>query len=151
MKSAAMVLFLAASAQEKPAPAPFEARGRLVCLAEEMRDRHEAEVAPVHEHLAGFRVEPKEGAGLRYYSILRTKLSEALFTDKRYQGRDLKLTGRVFPGSAVLEVTKFQWFKDGKLFDPYYWCQVCAIKSFDPGPCWCCQAPVEFRESAAEK
>src|SRR5690606_7483672 len=44
-------------------PAPFHARGRLVCLAEEMKERFKAEVDPVHEHLLGFAVEEERSIG----------------------------------------------------------------------------------------
>ena len=30
--------------------------------------------------------------------------------------------------------------KDGKLKMITYWCDVCSIRSYEPGPCWCCQA-----------
>lgn len=30
-------------------------------------------------------------------------------------------------------------FKDGKRLYVTYWCAVCAIRTYTPGPCWCCQ------------
>lgn len=131
-------------------PTPFEARGRLVCLLEEMKEKHQAEAAPVHDHLWGFKVEG-ESAGLRYYTLLRNKHSEALFADPRFRERELRLGGRVFPASAILELNRFQWYRDGKLHDVYYWCEVCAIKGVDPTVCACCQDKVELREAPAEK
>jgi hypothetical protein len=137
--------------QGKPEPVPFDERGRLVCLLEEMKDAHKLEINPIHAHLVGFRVEAKDPpGGVRYYTVLRTKLAEAFFVDRRYQGRELRVRGKVFPSTALLEVTKFQWYRDGTLTDVYYWCEICAIKSFDPEICACCQAKVEFRESPAE-
>jgi len=148
-RTVAVVLTVAA-AQSKSDPVPFDARGRVVCLLEEMKDAHKVEINPVHSHLAGFRVDAKDPpGGVRYYTLLRTKLGEALFVDKRYQGRELRVGGKVFPSTALLEVTKFQWYRDGKLTDVYYWCEICSIKSFDPEICACCQAPVEFREAPA--
>ena len=44
----------------------------------------------------------------------------------------------------------FRWYRDGKLMDVSYWCEVCSIRSVDPGPCFCCQGKVELRESPAE-
>jgi len=29
--------------------------------------------------------------------------------------------------------------KDGKRLMVTYWCDVCGIRSYTPGPCWCCQ------------
>jgi hypothetical protein len=29
--------------------------------------------------------------------------------------------------------------KDGRLKLVTYWCDVCSIRTYSPGPCWCCQ------------
>jgi len=149
---AACLLVLLAASQEKEKPVGFEARGKVVCLIEEMKEKYRAEANPIHDHLTGFRVEGAlpEG-GFRYYSILRNAFSEALFVDPRFKAHELRLHGRVFPSSSVLEVSRFQWYRDGKLFDVYYWCSVCAIRGVDPGPCACCQGQVELREAAADE
>ena len=66
-----------------------------------------ADVAPVHEHIRGFRL---EGAvppgGIRYYTLLRTPQSKALHVDKRFQEHPLILSGRIFPGTTILEVSR---------------------------------------------
>jgi hypothetical protein len=132
-------------------PAPFEEQGKVVCLIEEMKEKYQAQAAPGHDHLAGFRVEDRAAAGgARYYALFRNAGSEALFVDKRFKDHVLRLYGRVFPSSAVLEVTRFQWYRDGKLMDVYYWCEICSIRGVDPGPCACCQAKVELREAPAK-
>ena len=46
-----------AAGRDPNTPQPFRARGRLVCLAEEMKDRYGAEVQPVHDHVVGFRLD----------------------------------------------------------------------------------------------
>jgi hypothetical protein len=148
VKLAGLLLFLALP-QEKEKPVPFESRGRLVCLIEEMKERHQAEANPIHEHLAGYRVDGEGGP--RYYTLYRNKFSEALFVDKRFREHELRLTGRVFPSSMLLELSRFQWYREGKLYEVYYWCGVCAIKGVDPGPCACCQKNVELREERADE
>ena len=127
-------------------PTAFRARGRLVCLAEAMKERFGAEVQPVHDHVLGFRLEKPSPAGLRYPLILRTAQSEALYVDERFKKHTLTLSGRVFPGTGILEVSGWQWHRDGKSYEVYYWCDVCTIRGFTPGPCACCQAEVELRE-----
>ena len=128
-------------------PVAFRARGQLVCLAEEMKRVHKAAVQPVHDHVVGFRIDEELRVGkARYLTILRTQQSKALFVDKRFQRRDLVLIGRTFPETAILEVSGWRWFKGGKLFDVHYWCEVCSIRSLDPGSCACCQGGVELRE-----
>ena len=146
MRAAALLLVLGL-AQEKEKPALFEERGKLVCLIEEMKEKYQAQANPIHDHLAGVRVEGATGA--RYYTLYRNPLSEALFVDKRFKEHELRLTGRVFPSTSILEVSRFQWYREGKLFDVYYWCEVCAIRGVDPGACACCQEKVELREAPA--
>ena len=134
---------------ESPGPTSFEKQGRLVCLAEEMRDHFNARVPPVHDHILAFRVDGDVPTGEpRYYLILRTHFAKALFEDRRYEKETLVLSGRLYPGSSALDVTRFRWVKDGRVEELYYWCEVCAIKTVDPDRCACCQADVEFRTRA---
>ena len=148
MKVAAL-LILCAAMQEKEKPTAFEGKGKLVCLIEEMKEKYQAQANTIHDHLAGFKVEV-DGAA-KYYTLFRNALSEALFVDKRFKDRELRLTGRVFPSSSILEVSRFQWYKEGKLYDVYYWCEVCAIRGVDPGACACCQEKVELREAPVDE
>ncbi len=146
----------AGATEESPdTPIAFRGRGRLVCLAEEMKARFGAEVQPVHTHVLGFRLEEPFGPGLRHLLLLRTAQSEALYVDERFAKHTLILTGRVFPGTGILEVSAWQWERDGRLYDLYYWCEVCTIRGVTPGACACCQAEVELRErlvpAAAER
>ncbi|HXX92124.1 MAG TPA: hypothetical protein VEN81_00730 [Planctomycetota bacterium] len=146
-------LFLAALlGLQAEKPALFEGCGKLVCLIEEMKEKYQAQAAPGHDHLWGFRVDDKaQAGGARYYTLFRNAGSEALFVDRRFRDRELRLYGRVFPSSSVLEVSRFQWYREGKLMDVYYWCEVCSIRGVDPGPCACCQAKVELRESPVQE
>ncbi|MBI3854381.1 MAG: hypothetical protein HY293_01685 [Planctomycetes bacterium] len=144
MKLAALLL-LCAVPQDPEKPVAFEARGRLVCLIEEMKEKYQAQASPLHDHLMGFKAEGK------YSTLYRNALSEALFVDKRFKEHELRLTGRVFPSSSVLEVSRFQWYRDGKLQDVFYWCAICAIRGVDPGACACCQEKVELREAPADE
>lgn len=144
----AALLILWAGLQEKEKPVALEERGRLVCLIEEMKEKYRAQASPIHEHLAGFKV---DGEPPRYYTLFRNALSEALFVDKRFKERELRLTGRVFPTTSLLEVSRFQWYRGGKLLDVYFWCEVCAIRGVDPGACACCQGDVELREAEPGK
>ena len=118
-----------------------ELRGRVICLPEEMNRRYGVDLPTGHAHVFGFRTEAGD-----YYTLLRTKLSEALFADGRLRERDLMLKGRTFPGTRILDVTLFRSIHDGAVFDLYYYCDICSIKSVVPGPCMCCREPVELRE-----
>jgi len=119
----------------------LELRGKVVCLPEEMHRVYQTDLPTNHEHIYGF----KTTNGV-YYTLLRTKLSEALFADRRLREKELLLTGNVLPKSQIFDVTKMKSIRNGVVCDLYYYCDICAIRTIAPGPCVCCQAPVELVE-----
>ncbi|MBI4660519.1 MAG: hypothetical protein HY735_16910 [Verrucomicrobia bacterium] len=119
-------------------------RGRIVCLAEEMHRLYRTSLPASHEHLYGFRT--NEGI---YYTLLRTRTSEAFFADKRLHERELIVRGRLLPKTHILDAIPVGSVRDGQVYDLYYYCTVCAIKTVIPGPCMCCQDEVEFVEKPA--
>jgi hypothetical protein len=121
-------------------------RGRIVCLGEEMQRLYKSQLPTPHEHLYGF----KTGDGM-LYTLLRTRTSEALFSDKQLHKLELIVQGRVLPNSLILDAIPVGSIHDGKVYDLYYWCTVCAIRTPIPGDCMCCQQPVEFVEKPSEK
>jgi molybdenum cofactor cytidylyltransferase len=123
-----------------------ELRGRVVCLAEELHQKHGAVLGTRHEHLWGFAAE--DG---RLYTLLRTKYSEALFADETVRAKDLALKGRLFPGSQVFEPVTLRSVKHGRLHDLVYYCEVCAIDAVAPADCECCRAPTELVERPVGK
>ena len=34
--------------------------------------------------------------------------------------------------------------KDGKHLMVTFWCDTCSIRTYEPGPCWCCQRETEL-------
>lgn len=116
-------------------------RGRVICLAEHMNDRYETHLPTTHEHVYGFRTVDGE-----IYTLLRTKLSEAIFVDQRVRERELVLSVRVLPKSRVLDVVTIKSVKDGIVHDLFYYCFICSIRTVDPAICLCCQEEVEFME-----
>ncbi len=119
----------------------IELRGRVVCLAEEMSQRHGASLPTGHEHLYGFKTSSGE-----YYTLLRTRFSEALFADARFREKELLLRGRLFPKTQIFETTTIRSIRDGVVCDLYYYCDICDIQSIAPGLCECCQGPTELVE-----
>lgn len=116
-------------------------RGRVVCLPEEMHRVHHADLPTKHEHLYGFKTD--DG---KFYTLLRTKYSEALFADERLREKELLLKARLFPGTQILEPMTLRSVRHGVVHDLYYYCDVCAIKAVSAEPCSCCQGPVELIE-----
>ncbi len=63
--------------------------------------------------------------------------------DKRLAEADLEALGQPSPG-GVFQVgpihTKAMFVhKDGNRLLITYWCDVCSIRTYTPGICWCCQ------------
>ena len=118
-----------------------EFKGRIVCIPEEMNRLHKTELPTRHEHIYGFRSD--DGS---VYTLLRTRLSEALFVDERVRGKDLLLRARLLPKTQILDVSTIRSVKDGVVQDLYYYCVICDIESVSPEECACCQGPVELKE-----
>src|SRR5437867_7101057 len=107
-----LTLWAATNQLSRPADALVELRGRVVCLAEEMHRSHQAGLPPNHQHIYGF----KAGDG-KYYTLLRTRFSEALFADQRVRDKELLLKGRVFPQTQILEPTTIRSIRNGVVHD----------------------------------
>lgn len=143
-------LSLPAQAQDKAAliedAGDVSLRGRVVCLTEELDKRFN--VMPdcdKRSHVYSL----KTSVG-KIHPFLPTDTAAAIWMDERFRQRELQVTARSFPGTDFIEVIKFQSWLNGKLHDLYYFCDVCYITASKPGPCECCQEPVEFRETPAE-
>ena len=121
-------------------------RGRVICFTEELQKPYQ--VIPDCEtrwHVYTL----KTGDG-KLYPFLPVDTAAAIWMDERYRQRDLQVTARLFPQTNFIEVIKFQSWREGKLHDLYYFCDVCYIYAHKPGPCECCQDPIQFRETPAD-
>ena len=118
-------------------------RGRVVCT--------DATGKPV-DSLVGCN-----GPGVRYafldregkrYDFAATDASAAIFTDVRVRQRELQITAQLTP-KHQLELIRVQSVREGKLYDLYYFCELCNIRAYAPGLCPCCRNEMEFRETPA--
>lgn len=69
--------------------------------------------------------------------------TRAVLNDARLSGFDLEAKGR-YTAPDIFQVDPIHTrallvHKDGKLKLITYWCDTCSIRTFTPGPCWCCQ------------
>lgn len=69
--------------------------------------------------------------------------------DKRLDGREVRLEGIAKPDGSF-EVHWLYTLHDGKVFRVRYFCSTCNIVALEPGPCVCCQQPVELQEIPVE-
>ena len=80
------------------------------------------------------------------YKFLSSDSSTAMFADSRVRQRELQVTAKLLPDDK-LEIITVQSIRDGKLYDLYYFCALCTIPAYAPGPCVCCRQELEFRET----
>jgi hypothetical protein len=116
-------------------------RGRAICLDTAGREVEALFGCNEASHRFGFA--SRDG---RLYKLSATDAMTAMFTDNRVRQRELQVTGRLRVGDR-LEIIKVQSIKEGKLYDIFYFCEVCNIKAYAPGLCPCCRNELEFRET----
>jgi hypothetical protein len=126
-------------------PRTVSLRGRVICYTEELQKPYQ--VIPDCEARGHVYTLKTGDAGL--YPLLPVDTAAAAWMDERYRQRELQVTARLFPNTNFIEVVRFQSWRDGRLHDLYYFCDVCSITTHKPGPCECCQDPVQFRETPA--
>ena len=71
-----------------------------------------------------------------------------VLNDKRLNGADLEVIGR-FTAPDLLVVDPIHTralfvHKDSKKLLITYWCDVCSIRYYTPGACWCCQQDTQL-------
>ena len=91
-------------------------RGRIVCLAEEMHAIYDTHLPTNHAHIYGFKAIDGQ-----IFTVLRTKLSEAIFVDDRVRDRELILSVRVLPLSRVIDVVTIKSVKEEGVHDLFYY------------------------------
>jgi hypothetical protein len=69
--------------------------------------------------------------------------STGVIKDKRVIGRDFEAAGRqTSPTEFAIGPIHLQSmfvYENGQRLFVTYWCEVCAIRTYTPGKCWCCQ------------
>ena len=70
--------------------------------------------------------------------------TRGVLNDKRLAGADLEATGHysspeLFMVDPIHTKALHVYHPDGKRHLISYWCDVCSIRTYTPGICWCCQ------------
>ena len=94
-----------------------------------------------------------ELAGHKLVYLTGDQPTQGVLNDKRLVGTDLEAIGHYnspdhFEVDPIHERAMFV-HKDGKRLLITYWCDVCYIRTYTPGQCWCCQkyTDLDLRES----
>lgn len=67
---------------------------------------------------------------------------EAVLADERVIGMDIEVEGQSKDGAFAanpIHTKPVHTYVKGKRLIVSYWCEVCYIRFYKPGTCWCCQ------------
>jgi len=87
----------------------------------------------------------------KVYPLIKDAGARMFFKDRALLNRPMRLTGRLLPGSQLLQVVEVQSLHKGVLHDVYYWCDICSIRRSEKNQCECCGGPLELREEPVRK
>jgi hypothetical protein len=87
----------------------------------------------------------------KIYPLIKDGGSRMFFKDKALLHRPMRLTGRLLPGSQLLQVLEVNSLRGGVPHEVYYWCDICSIRRSEKGQCECCGGPMELREEPLKK
>lgn len=111
-------------------------RGRVVCVDAG------GDVTGCRSAEARFAIDGPDG---KRYFFLPEDQKVQMFRDERVRDRLLEIKAWK-RGADRIEIVKIYSVHEGKLFDIYFYCDLCKIRAFAGGPCWCCQQEFELRE-----
>ena len=148
-RGAAVALTLAlagASSSNGAEKREVQFRGEVVCLDEGGGPSATGKECPDNP-AGGWAI--RTGQGTLYRLSSRDK-RVAMLTDVRVRSRELEIEAWQ-DADGGLAIVHLYSVIDGRSHQPHYYCDVCAIKSYAPGLCWCCQEEFEVREPAVQE
>jgi hypothetical protein len=107
-------------------------------------------------HRLGIEQDCSKGAHLyemvaadkKLYKFLPDDVLTAMFKESKVRKLELQIIGEL-RDQNILEIASLRAIHNGKLYDIFYYCEICSITAYGPGDCACCYNPLEFREKPA--
>jgi hypothetical protein len=87
----------------------------------------------------------------KVYPLIQDDGARMFFKDESLLRRPMRLTGRLFQDTRLLQVLEVHSLVKGELHEVYYWCDICTIKRFEKKICDCCGGPMELKEVPVKK
>jgi hypothetical protein len=88
----------------------------------------------------------------KVYPLIKDAGARIFFNDSKVLNRPMRIAGRLFQDTHLLQVISVNSYIKGELQDIYYWCEVCSIRrSEKQTQCECCGGPMELREVPLKK
>lgn len=128
--------------KDKPKYTTESLRGRVVWMAEALKDRFG--IATDDDAVEAL-VALEEPQG-RLHPIVKDQRGRCFYTDERLRGIDVELLARRYADSPMLQVVRVYTLKSGDKYELDYWCDICSIPMYELKPCECCQGPTRLRE-----
>jgi len=86
------------------------------------------------------------------YPLIKDDGARLFFSDPRLQNRAMRISGRLFQDTHLLQVLSVNSVKNGQMYEIYYWCDICSIRRNELlKKCDCCGGPMELREEPVKK
>jgi hypothetical protein len=86
------------------------------------------------------------------YPLIKDGTSRMFFSDPKLLNRPIRVGGRLFQDTHLLQVLEVNSIVKGKLHEVYYWCEICSIRRNEKlKQCECCGGPMELMEVPLEK
>jgi hypothetical protein len=86
------------------------------------------------------------------YPLIKDGNSRMFFSDPKLLNRPMRLGGRLFQDTHLLQVLEVNSIVKGELHEVYYWCEICAIRRNERlKQCECCGGPMELKEVPLKK
>jgi hypothetical protein len=129
-----------------PAPRTQDYTGKVVPLAkllDKLGSKLDADAAP---HWLALVTD--DG---KVYPLIKDAGARRFFKDDRLLDRPMRLTGRLYPDTHLLQVIQVHSLLKGAAHELYYWCEICAIRRDEKDLCDCCGGPMELREPPVGK
>jgi hypothetical protein len=99
---------------------------------------------------------PKLDSGSQSVALTGDDPTMGVLADENLNGADFEVLGEPQPDGKFriepMHTRSLFVHKDGKRLMVTYWCDVCYIRTYTPGKCWCCQkdTELELRESLSD-
>jgi hypothetical protein len=91
-------------------------------------------------------LQTKQGAVV---TLVGDKSTTEVLNDERLAGAFFEVAGKHRSGGKFavnpIHEKAMHVVKDGKRLLISYWCDICSIRTYAPGPCMCCQAETELQ------
>ncbi len=147
LAASAVLVALSSAARQKPEqPTIEELSGRVVPLSVYLQRRYGIAIDR-EQGDSQVVLEMEDGGAV---PLLRDDRSRFFFMDRRVQDRPVVLKVYRYKAMPYVRLLDAWTVKQGKRFRICYWCNTCAITTFTPGRCPCCQDDVELQEVPVE-